>query len=349
MSTEEETEQSEDKVKEKSENLELKEELSELGGQVEEEEEEERDLSTDIMELKRRVNRTEKELSAVTEALKSTLLDIRSFLTEMDNPFNLLRSMGVDKLVSKAMERVEEEVEKAKREEAKKRIAKKGEEQPKNVIEVHTTPTATTEVKKESEQVNGKKIAGKPQLPLRGFYGRAEPQQIIDEETYRRFLDQETSSTPLKFKTVRRVKEEQSRPSLEETYEKASLTLAEEDYYEIYVTTVAGLLFLRLGERGSRELLSEYLRKGWASPKTIVDILDSIRITGTYAQENGFNSNPLDVNIDLEDKMLLTSVLKKLDKPFDQCREEIYIPLLLFVLKTLTWLLSKKDKKRKKS
>ncbi|MCD6530178.1 hypothetical protein J7L06_07855 [Candidatus Bathyarchaeota archaeon] len=344
MSTEDVTEQSKDEAKEEAESLELKEELSELGSQVEEREEEERDLSTDIMELKRRMNRTEKEISAVTEALKSTLLDIRSFLTEMDNPFNLLRSMGVDKLVSKAMERVEEEVEKAKREEAKKRIAKKDDERPKNVIEVHATPTETTEVKRESVQAGEKQTVERSFPHLREVYGGIQSQQVIDKETYRRFLDQEATGKPIKFGSVK----EQGKSELEETYEKPTLKLAKEDYYEIYVNTVAGLLFLRLGERGSREILSEYIRKGWASPKTILDILDSIRITSTYAQENGFNANYLDVNIDLEDKMLLTSVLKKLAKPFDQCREEIYIPLLLFVLKTLTWLLSKRDKKRKK-
>ena len=81
------------------------------------------DLSNDLLELKNRMDKTDQEMRAMTQAMKSTLLDVRALMQDMDNPFKMLRDMGVDKLVDKAVEVVEDEVNKQKREEAKKRMA----------------------------------------------------------------------------------------------------------------------------------------------------------------------------------------------------------------------------------
>ncbi len=92
------------------------------------------DTSVEMMELKRRMNKSEVELKAMTDAMKGTLLDLRTLMQDVDNPFNLLRNMGVDKLVNNAVEQVEDEMNKAKREEAKKRMA----EEPKDPDKIVT-------------------------------------------------------------------------------------------------------------------------------------------------------------------------------------------------------------------
>ncbi|MBN2336778.1 hypothetical protein JXL21_14575, partial [Candidatus Bathyarchaeota archaeon] len=84
---------------------------------------EEADVGNDMMDLKRRMDKSDQEMRAMTDAMKSTLLDVRALMQDMDNPFNMLREMGVDKLVNKAVETVEDEVMKQKRDEAKKRMA----------------------------------------------------------------------------------------------------------------------------------------------------------------------------------------------------------------------------------
>ena len=80
-----------------------------------------KNYSSDMMDLKTRMDKSDQEMRAMTEAMKTTLLDVRTLMQDMDNPFNMLRDMGVDKLVNKAVETVEDEVIKQKREEAKKK------------------------------------------------------------------------------------------------------------------------------------------------------------------------------------------------------------------------------------
>jgi len=119
-----------EKPKEEKQVLNLVNDLSNLKQDVTESsaEDPKEDISADMMELKRRMNKSEVELKAMTDAMKGTLLDLRTLMQDVDNPFNLLRNMGVDKLVNGAVEQVEDEMNKAKREEAKKRMAEEPKE-----------------------------------------------------------------------------------------------------------------------------------------------------------------------------------------------------------------------------
>ena len=78
------------------------------------------DVSGDMVDLKNRMDKSDHEIRVMTRAMKSTLLDVRTLMQDMDNQFNMLRDMGVDKLVNKAVETVEGEVNKQTNEEAKK-------------------------------------------------------------------------------------------------------------------------------------------------------------------------------------------------------------------------------------
>lgn len=70
----------------------------------------------EIKELIKRVEKNDKEIQVLTEALKTTLSDVRTVIQDIDNPFNLLKNMGVDNLVDQAVEKVTDGVKKAKRE-----------------------------------------------------------------------------------------------------------------------------------------------------------------------------------------------------------------------------------------
>jgi len=104
----------------KESSLELETELEEMGD-LDMELDLNNDVSADMVELKNRMDKADQEMRAMTEAMKSTLLDVRTLMQDMDNPFNMLRDMGVDKLVNVAVETVEDEVNKKKREEAVKK------------------------------------------------------------------------------------------------------------------------------------------------------------------------------------------------------------------------------------
>lgn len=91
--------------------------------------------SEDVMNLKRRMAKSEEEMSALSQAMKSTLLDVRTLMQDIDNPFNMLRTMGVDKLVNKAVETVENEVVKQKQEDRKKRMAEADDDPDRIVVQ----------------------------------------------------------------------------------------------------------------------------------------------------------------------------------------------------------------------
>ena len=79
------------------------------------------------------------------------------------------------------------------------------------------------------------------------------------------------------------------------------------------------------------EVLLEGMYKGWASPKVVRDIMDHIS-TSAKTMNRGGNGLPYglgSVNSDLEDKILLTSLLKNLDKPASEWTEPTHLFLLL--------------------
>ncbi|MBN2335514.1 hypothetical protein JXL21_08125 [Candidatus Bathyarchaeota archaeon] len=108
-----------------------------------------------------------------------------------------------------------------------------------------------------------------------------------------------------------------------------------EVYYEAYISLVADYLVLRIGEKGAEEVLLEGMYKGWASPKVVRDIMDHISTSAKTMNRRGSglpNGLPYGmgmVNSDLEDKILLTSLLKNLDKPASEWTEPTHLFLLL--------------------
>ena len=107
---------------EKDASMDLKSELAELEG-LEGNLDTTTDVSADLVEMKNRMDKSDQEMRAMTDAMKSTLLDVRTLMQDMDNPFAMLRDMGVDRLVNKAVETVEDEVNQKKNEDAKNKMA----------------------------------------------------------------------------------------------------------------------------------------------------------------------------------------------------------------------------------
>jgi|GEM_PF-1952772 hypothetical protein len=107
---------------EKEASMDLKSELAELEG-LEGNLDTTTDVSADLVEMKNRMDKSDQEMRAMTDAMKSTLLDVRTLMQDMDNPFAMLRDMGVDKLVNKAVETVEDEVNAKKNMDAMNKMA----------------------------------------------------------------------------------------------------------------------------------------------------------------------------------------------------------------------------------
>lgn len=376
--------------------LDLKSELSalssDLGDGVPEEE---ADIGGEMMDLKNRMDKSDQEMRAMTEAMKSTLLDVRALMQDMDNPFNMLREMGVDKLVNKAVETVEDEVMKQKRKEAKRRMA--GDDERPAAIVTHyggaaPPPTAspTSAPSAPSPQTgipmgfkNSQSSPQSPtqadtmtpsQPPVNGYPDASQemskpvpqPQTGASSSLERNLnsimkrLSVTEQAVPLILSRISRTEEavEALTDSVHELVEglkgarpwgeRASrhkpshynklgmneLNTPEnsgEVYYEAYISLVADYLVLRFGEKGSEEILLEGMYKEWASPKVVRDIMDHLSTNSkTMDRRSGSPSVGLGtLNSDLEDKILLTSLLRNLDKPAAEWTEPTHLFLLL--------------------
>jgi hypothetical protein len=360
------------------------------------------DATNDMMNLKRRMDKADQEMRAMTEAMKSTLLDVRALMQDMDNPFNMLRDMGVDKLVNKAVETVEDEVNKQKREEAKKRMAGDG-RGPEAIIaqlggQAASAPMSAGNAASQSmapllapsmvspspqvgiplgspqtpntyspqnaarptpgysePAINGNQLQGYgPQSPSYGG-GLTQIEENVNSLMKRVAVTEQ--AVPLILKRVSRTEEavgelsdsvqelidslkgERRKSSRERPRRSSSYSYdldadeaknPGEVYYEAYVSLVADYLVLRFGEKGSEEILLEGMYKGWASPRVVRDIMDhTASISKTKDRKAPLPFEMGEMNNEMEDKILLTSLLKNLDKPVSEWTEPTHLFLLL--------------------
>jgi hypothetical protein len=348
------------------------------------------DVGTEMMDLKRRMDKSDQEMRAMTEAMKSTLLDVRALMQDMDNPFNMLREMGVDKLVNKAVETVEDEVMKQKREEAKRRMA--GDEQgpaaivtqyggaappptdppaykppapspqPSQPAEKSSSPQQLPSQSDATTPKMSEPPAGHPEMgrPVPQPQTRASPSLDSDLDSLRKRVSVNEQAVPLILNRISRTEEAideltntvhelveglrgaspygerapRRRPSHYDRRDMNALVRPEnsgEVYYEAYISLVADYLVLRFGEKGSEEILLEGMYKEWASPRVVRDIMDHLSTSARTmdSRSNGPSLGLGTINSDVEDKILVTSLLRNLDKPASEWTEPTHLFLLL--------------------
>jgi hypothetical protein len=107
----------------------------------------------------------------------------------------------------------------------------------------------------------------------------------------------------------------------------------ESSYYEAYVSLIGEYLVIKFGQNSAQQILLEGLYKGWASPKVVRDVIDVVRSKKKMDEpEPSFDFTGAAVNnVRIEDKILITTLLKNLDKPMNP-RDE---PTQLFMLLAL--------------
>ncbi len=327
------------------------------------------DVSSDMVELKNRMDKADQEMRAMTEAMKSTLLDVRTLMQDMDNPFNMLRDMGVDKLVNKAVETVEAEVNKQKRDEAKKRLAGDADDEDAPVyvnvegtsVSGHSQPAIGgleyTEPGNEYEPLNlapkiqDRKAASRaPEIEPQA----AEPMEPIQQSRPRQPMNKQVESALGGSPNTSHLEERmmqteeavnqiagtvnelakairesnQKKPSYPNTYPSIISNSSDtSNYYEAFVSLIADYLQIRLGEKDAEEILLEGMYKEWASPKVVRDIME--KLSSSKKQGKKSTSSLSAFSGDVEDKMLITSLLRNLDKPVSEWGESTHLFLLL--------------------
>jgi hypothetical protein len=328
------------------------------------------DVNSDMVELKNRMDKADQEMRAMTEAMKSTLLDVRTLMQDMDNPFNMLRDMGVDKLVNKAVETVEDEVNKQKREDAKKRLAGDDDEDAPDPVYVNVEGTAAAgssqpaigglEYVEPSSGFEPLILPPKPQDVQTGSnVSEVEPQEVEPIEPVRQSRSRKPVNRPVEsvvggspdlFHLEERMMQteaavnqiagsvnelakairdsNQMKSSYQNSYPSLFNTPSDTgNYYEAFVSLIADYLQIRLGDKDSEEVLLEGMYKEWASPKVVRDIMD--KLSSSKKQGKKGNSSLGVFSGDVEDKMLITSLLRNLDKPVSEWGESTHLFLLL--------------------
>jgi hypothetical protein len=366
------------KPKEEKQSFSLSDELSSLKQDIAESSTEgpKEDMGADMMELKRRMNKSETELKAMTDAMKGTLLDLRTLMQDVDNPFNLLRNMGVDKLVSGAVEQVEDEMNKAKREEAKKRMAEEPKEPDKIVMAsgpapmmmggqapqaAPAMPMAQPQIPAPQMSIPAPQIAPRQDVSPMMAHGmmpstiQALPMEVTQikermgrNETVLKELTVTLSTLIDDLKEIvtnssKKEKDEDDEvvydiprgrgkkrmpPLLEEIEEETGDSV----YYEAFVSLIGEYLVLRFGQGQAQQILMEGMYKGWASPRVVRDVIDAVRSKPRKMDEPeptlDFGTSYFS-NVRVEDKILITTLLKNLDKPMSPQEEPTQLFLLL--------------------
>jgi hypothetical protein len=280
------------------------------------------DYTDDFVELRKRLDKSDRELKALSDAMKSTLVDVRTLVQDMDNPFTLLKDMGVDNLVNKAVEGVENEMNKSKRDEAVKRMTKSPDE--------YTAPRANV-----LEFIDSRKNSGYEQKDPNS--SRLDVLELIVKE-----LAETLNSALDEFKESNRALNAKN----EESYDKKQKSSSEIDQYEqmkevennyqAYVQLLSEYLTLRFGRRKAEALLLNEVSKSQVSPRVVRDILDNIALRSPKQDEGeddlGFSSinSP---NADLDDRVMLGALLRSIDKPAAQWSPSTNLFLLMTLVK----------------
>jgi len=345
MSEPEKTEKSEVEVD--SEDSELKSELTQFQEEIESSSptEKDEDLSVEVMDLKRRITVMEKDIKGLSEALKATLTDIRGLIAELDNPFNILRSVGVDNLVQRVMEQMEDEVSKTKREEMKKKIAKDGDGEQKEKIIVASSP-AIFSPSNNDRATNNQVNSFRNDNASNNTGSNIKHYTSINNDSFNHKTQQNLPTNsiqhlypPASFLTY----PVSSKTSLAKKIDNFSGCFSEGlsvTYRTAYLMLVAEYLLLRVGGRKADLLLTDYAKRGWVSPTIIRDLLDILNLLKPYNLELNLQGNTnLEDEIDVEDHLLIINFLKKIEELSIKDEDPVNVLFMLFLSKSISYIL----------
>jgi hypothetical protein len=102
------------------------------------------------------------------------------------------------------------------------------------------------------------------------------------------------------------------------------------------VQLVSEYLALRFGRRGAERLLLNEVTRNQASPRVVKDVLDSLSVRALKEDEESVESGTLTLsahNADLDDKIMITMLLKNLDRPLAEWGSTAILYLLTVLVK----------------
>jgi hypothetical protein len=106
--------------------------------------------------------------------------------------------------------------------------------------------------------------------------------------------------------------------------------------YTAYVQLISEYLALRFGRRGAERLLLNEVTRNQASPRVVKDVLDSLSVRVLKEDEDPGDPGTLTLsahNADLDDKIMITMLLKNLDRPLAEWGSTAILYLLTVLVK----------------
>jgi hypothetical protein len=252
-------------------------------------------LQEEIEDLKNKLNKTDKELELLTEALKTTLIDVRSLMNDIDNPFNLIKNMGIDNLVDKAVEKVTDNVKKVKREKDTDKAFDHNAKGPEGYLIPQSTQNSDVVENKDEESVI-ERIERKIQ----------NLEDKINEKNYENKISNEDE----------KIIEENKIPYYKES-----------NFYELYISLITDYLFNKYGKEKSEELLFSCLRQDGVDGRVVGDLINNLK--DQEKKDSAHKGRSKDLGNFVREKIFISSLLKDIASSSGCWKEQTQLLLLM--------------------
>ncbi|RLF01632.1 MAG: hypothetical protein DRJ64_10365 [Thermoprotei archaeon] len=303
-------------------------EEKELEEQTEELElEEEEDIAEEVANLKERIDTIESEIKNLSNILKNTVLDVRNLISEIDNPFSFLKTIGVDKLVDKAMETAEEEVSKAKREKLKDAVKKDPyDEKPKIISATVSSAGSNTG------------SAGGNGTGNNGYNNTTVLQPGGPSSEIQRSLPGDGNNVSAKLLSQTLSGNGRSNGRYRAKKRLSSVTVNVRDGLStqmMRLIVIASYIVLRYGVERGLELVNDYIVEGIVEREIGIELKNLISI---FAKMNSIRSTGVDEQpfSSLEDQIILISLLNNINVEYNEFLETLFY--LLFIKSSISYL-----------
>lgn len=290
--------------------------------------EEGEDLDMKVVTLEERTNKLENVVSEISKEVRTVLSDVRGTITELDNPMNFLKGLGIDEVMLSMAENITES-------KLKEFMEKRLEALTKTVVEGKLRELVDQLIKKFVDEQIGAIIEGKiKELREKGILNVP-----IDPNELKKALDEKLSEviklddikTALREELLKMIKPEleghlkaeiealrqslpetlsnstNTAPALEQGLPKGACTPAGAKTVAgiVGLTACAGALMRLSGRRGSERVIDDYYKRGLIPDEARSALLRLISIITT-------KDLPDEREIGIDDQIMITYLFDKL-------------------------------------
>ncbi len=291
--------------------------------------EEGEDLAMKVVSLEERTNKLENIVNEISKEVRSVLSDVRGTITELDNPMNFLKGLGIDEVMLSMAENITES-------KLKEFMEKRLEAMTRTVVEGKLRELVDQLIKKFVDEQIGAIIEGKiKELRAKGILNvpidTDELKKVMDEKLSEviKFDDVRTALREDLLKTVKSELEERLKVEIEALKQSLPETSLSDDAIAsalkersnsgnipcspgtkttagiVGLTACAGALMRLSGRKGSERIIDDYYKRGLISDEIRSALLRLISIISA-------KDLPDEREVGIDDQVMMTYLFNKL-------------------------------------